>query len=289
MSNSKSVKNYAVTLVLVVLLGFLGGHRFYVGKVGTGLLFFFTGGFFLIGWIVDIFTVAFGNFTDKTGSFVRPQGQREVNNDMTDDTSTNDATSKTPKKKVPTWVWIVGGILVFGLILQSCGADSEPPAVEPESDVVVPDLEVDELTEPAAAEPTETEVELTVADIREIVFPLVFDSSRSQVIGILNDLPTVESVDLYAYDAELGLVDLDVTPRFDFDPGVRDDAWEIFRIFSVLYEGPDGNWLSQNPDFAPDLRVKVSLATYQCDANAMIDLADAMLSRSAWETACRVQ
>jgi TM2 domain-containing membrane protein YozV len=72
MSNSKSVKNYAVTLVLVVLLGFLGGHRFYVGKVGTGLLFFFTGGFFLIGWIVDIFTVAFGNFTDKTGSFVRP-------------------------------------------------------------------------------------------------------------------------------------------------------------------------------------------------------------------------
>jgi TM2 domain-containing membrane protein YozV len=72
MSNAKSVKNYAATLILVLLLGFVGGHRFYVGKVGTGILYFFTGGFFLIGWIIDIFTVIFGNFTDKTGSFIRP-------------------------------------------------------------------------------------------------------------------------------------------------------------------------------------------------------------------------
>ena len=72
MSNSKSVKNYAVMLVLVLVLGVVGGHRFYAGKVGTGILFLFTGGFFLIGWIIDILTVAFGNFTDKTGRFVRP-------------------------------------------------------------------------------------------------------------------------------------------------------------------------------------------------------------------------
>ena len=72
MSNSKSIKSYAVTVILVLLTGFLGGHRFYAGKVGTGLLFLLTGGFLLIGWIIDIFTVLFGNFTDKTGSFVRP-------------------------------------------------------------------------------------------------------------------------------------------------------------------------------------------------------------------------
>jgi TM2 domain-containing membrane protein YozV len=59
-------------LVLVLVLGVVGGHRFYAGKVGTGILFLFTGGFFVIGWIIDIFTVSFGNFTDKTGSFVRP-------------------------------------------------------------------------------------------------------------------------------------------------------------------------------------------------------------------------
>jgi len=28
------------------------------------------------------------------------------------------------KKRVPTWVWIVGGVLVLGLVLQSCGGDS---------------------------------------------------------------------------------------------------------------------------------------------------------------------
>jgi TM2 domain-containing membrane protein YozV len=72
MSNSKSIKNYAVTVILVLLTGFLGGHRFYAGKVGTGLLFLLTGGFLFIGWIIDIFTVLFGNFTDKTGSFIRP-------------------------------------------------------------------------------------------------------------------------------------------------------------------------------------------------------------------------
>lgn len=72
MSNTKSVKNYAVMLVLVLVLGVVGGHRFYAGKVGTGIIFLLTAGFFLIGWIIDIFTVSFGNFTDKTGRFVRP-------------------------------------------------------------------------------------------------------------------------------------------------------------------------------------------------------------------------
>ena len=72
MSNSKSVKNYAVMLVLVLALGVVGGHRFYAGKVGTGILFLFTVGFFLVGWIIDFFTVSFGNFTDKSGRFVRP-------------------------------------------------------------------------------------------------------------------------------------------------------------------------------------------------------------------------
>lgn len=72
MSNSKSVKNYGLTLVLTILFGFLGIHRFYAGKVGTGILFLLTGGLFVIGWIIDIFTVAFGNFTDKTNSFIRP-------------------------------------------------------------------------------------------------------------------------------------------------------------------------------------------------------------------------
>jgi hypothetical protein len=200
-------------------------------------------------------------------------------------------TNSTPvKKKVPTWVWVVSGVLVFGLILQSCGEDSSPPAAETESETVETEPEAELVTpEPEVEEEIEPEVELTVDDIREIVMPLVFDSSRSGVIDILNDLRTVESVDLYTYDAELGLVDIDLSPAFDFDSGVRDDAWEIFRLFAVFYEVPEGNWVTEDPSFAPDLRVKVSTATYQCDADAMRKLADAMLSRSAWESECRVR
>ena len=74
MSNPKSVKSYAVTLLLALGLGYVGVHRFYAGKVGTGILYLFTFGFFGIGWIIDIFTVLFGNFTDKAGQFIRPKG-----------------------------------------------------------------------------------------------------------------------------------------------------------------------------------------------------------------------
>ena len=72
MTSPTSSKNYAATLILAIFLGYLGIHRFYVGKVGTGILFLLTFGWFGIGWLIDIFTVLFGNFTDKTGSFVKP-------------------------------------------------------------------------------------------------------------------------------------------------------------------------------------------------------------------------
>ena len=39
------------------LLGIFGAHRFYFGKPLTGVLWFFTGGLFLVGWIVDLFFV----------------------------------------------------------------------------------------------------------------------------------------------------------------------------------------------------------------------------------------
>jgi TM2 domain-containing membrane protein YozV len=47
-------------------LGPLGVHRFYVGKVGTGLLYLCTGGL-IIGWIFDFFALLFGWFRDGMG------------------------------------------------------------------------------------------------------------------------------------------------------------------------------------------------------------------------------
>lgn len=39
------------------LVGLCGIHRFYMGKWGTGLLWLCTGGFFLIGQILDLFFI----------------------------------------------------------------------------------------------------------------------------------------------------------------------------------------------------------------------------------------
>lgn len=36
------------------IIGFTGAHRFYFGRPLTGILWFFTGGLLLIGWLVDI-------------------------------------------------------------------------------------------------------------------------------------------------------------------------------------------------------------------------------------------
>ncbi len=46
-----------VAYLLWFLLGLLGVHKFYLGKMGWGILYIFTGGSFLIGWLVDIFTI----------------------------------------------------------------------------------------------------------------------------------------------------------------------------------------------------------------------------------------
>jgi TM2 domain-containing membrane protein YozV len=42
---------------LLWIFGFTGSHRFYYGRPLTGILWFFTAGLFLIGWIVDLFLI----------------------------------------------------------------------------------------------------------------------------------------------------------------------------------------------------------------------------------------
>ncbi len=60
-------KDWLVTLLLAIFLGYWGVHRFYVGKVGTGLLMLFTAGGCGIWWLVDIILIATGSFTDMEG------------------------------------------------------------------------------------------------------------------------------------------------------------------------------------------------------------------------------
>lgn len=67
LQEQKSDKSKGVAALLCFFLGFLGVHRFYVGKIGTGILWLFTAGLFGIGEIVDFFVILFGGFKDSEG------------------------------------------------------------------------------------------------------------------------------------------------------------------------------------------------------------------------------
>ncbi len=63
----KSDKGFVPTLLLCFFLGGLGVHRFYVGKIGTGILMLLTLGGLGIWTIIDFVLIAIGNFTDADG------------------------------------------------------------------------------------------------------------------------------------------------------------------------------------------------------------------------------
>ena len=62
-----SDKGFVPALLLCFFLGALGVHRFYVGKVGTGLLMLLTLGGVGIWALVDFIMIAVGSFKDSNG------------------------------------------------------------------------------------------------------------------------------------------------------------------------------------------------------------------------------
>jgi len=50
-------KNLFIAYLLCLLLGILGAHKFYLNRPLLGVLYFFSGGLILVGWIYDIFTL----------------------------------------------------------------------------------------------------------------------------------------------------------------------------------------------------------------------------------------
>ena len=66
-----SEKNWVVALLLCIFLGGLGAHRFYVGKIGTGIIYLLSGGLLGIGWLVDLILILVGKFKDREGKVLK--------------------------------------------------------------------------------------------------------------------------------------------------------------------------------------------------------------------------
>lgn len=50
-------RNKWVAFFLCLFLGMVGAHKFYEGKIGMGILYFFTFGLCFIGWIIDLIAI----------------------------------------------------------------------------------------------------------------------------------------------------------------------------------------------------------------------------------------
>ncbi len=67
MEESISQKSRLVALLLCFFIGVFGLHRFYVGKVGTGILMILTLGGLGLWVLIDLILIAIGAFKDKEG------------------------------------------------------------------------------------------------------------------------------------------------------------------------------------------------------------------------------
>ena len=61
-------KRILPAFLLCFFLGVLGAHRFYVGKIGTGILQIVTVGGFGIWTLIDLIMIIVGAFTDSEGN-----------------------------------------------------------------------------------------------------------------------------------------------------------------------------------------------------------------------------
>lgn len=83
MRKGKSDKLVLPVFVLCLLVGVFGAHRFYVGKIGTGILMLLTFGGLGIWYLIDLVLILCGEFTDKQGNKVRQWTGEQLSTDET--------------------------------------------------------------------------------------------------------------------------------------------------------------------------------------------------------------
>ncbi|MDV4150359.1 TM2 domain-containing protein [Clostridium sp. AL.422] len=66
-----SDKSKKKALIICAIGGIWGIHDFYLGKIGSGIVKFFTCNYFSIGWIVDLIKISTGGYKDNVGAPLR--------------------------------------------------------------------------------------------------------------------------------------------------------------------------------------------------------------------------
>lgn len=66
----KSEKDWTVTLLICLFAGYLGVHRFYAGKIGSGIAQLLTFGGLGIWSFIDLIMIIMGKFTDSEGKVI---------------------------------------------------------------------------------------------------------------------------------------------------------------------------------------------------------------------------
>ena len=62
-----SPRSRLMALFLCLILGWIGVHRFYLDRAGTGFAMFFTMGGFGVWWFIDIILITIGLLNDNDG------------------------------------------------------------------------------------------------------------------------------------------------------------------------------------------------------------------------------
>lgn len=60
----KSDRNGWIYTILLLFLGWTGAHRFYLGRIGMGIVYLFTTGFLGVGVVVDAIVLLAGGVRD---------------------------------------------------------------------------------------------------------------------------------------------------------------------------------------------------------------------------------